>query len=93
MTPGVAARVLARLVLANGAMVPAPLLELAAYGPDGGPADARGVLWVTICRLRRALPPGAITTHHGQGYSLSPVLCRRLRMTARVDTRLLAPVE
>lgn len=93
-TPCVSARLLRRLVLAEGAMVPIETLILAAYGTEAGPSDPRSIIRVALCRLRRKLRAGAIRSHYGEGYSLAADECRRLRdSVGRVDARALVPVE
>jgi DNA-binding response OmpR family regulator len=63
--------VMRRMAQAQGRIVRIEALLGAMY-PVAQPDDALGVLRVTILRLRRRLPEGAIATHVGEGYSLAP---------------------
>lgn len=83
------ARILARLAAARGAVVPHDVLALAAYG-DRGPDDAAGVIRQLICRLRKRLPPGSLTTVWGRGYRLDAEVARTL---PQLDERLLVPAD
>lgn len=86
------ARLLARLKAGRGAVVTAEALLAALYGDDadGGPLDARKALAVLICQVRRRLPPGAIRTHWGVGYSLAADVAATLE---DLDDRRLMPRE
>lgn len=88
-TAGARLRLLTRLAVAKGRIVPHGTLALAVYG-DAGPDDAEGVLRVMLCKLRKTLPEGAIRTHRGVGYSLDPAVAATLQ---GVDDRLLVPAD
>lgn len=90
MQGSVRSLVLSRLARGAGAVVTYEALHAAAYGddPDGGPLSARECLRVMIRRIRRDLPPGAVTTHHGLGYSMRPDIAAAVQL---LDTRELVP--
>lgn len=86
-TSGLCQMILRRLAVADGAIVTDDALLAYCYsGPDGGPLRARNCIEVSICRLRKTLPPGAITRHRGIGYRLDPAVAAAM---PRVDDRRL----
>lgn len=89
---GMQARLLERLVRAEGAIVPYESMIAAAYGLSGDrePEDPMCVIRVILTRLRKHLPPGAIRNHRGIGYTLDPAAAATL---PKRDKRLLVPVE
>lgn len=84
---GVTNRLLARLVAADGRIVPRDNLLLSMYG-DAEPDTATESLRVLIYKLRRRLPPDALKSHYAQGYSLDRDVARRL---PKIDDRILCP--
>lgn len=82
-------RVLTRLALAAGRAVRDDALLIACYGDDE-PPSGKNAVQVTVCRLKKSLPPGAITRLRGVGYRLDPAVARSL---PKVDERLMVPVE
>jgi DNA-binding response OmpR family regulator len=65
--------IMRRLATASGRIVTRDALLDAMY-PAAQADDAIGVLRASVCALRRRLPPGAIRTHVGEGYSLDPAV-------------------
>lgn len=81
-------RLLARLLLAQGGVVPDGVLMAAIWGDDL-PVDPAVTLAQLVSRLRRRLPhPGAIERLRGVGYRLDPAAAPDL---PAVDARLLVP--
>jgi DNA-binding response OmpR family regulator len=79
-------RVLARLIMAQGAVVPDRVLLAAAYGDGRGRI---GTLRTLLFRVRQSLPrPAAIERVRGLGYRLDPAAAPLL---PPVDARLLVP--
>lgn len=86
--PTASRRLLARLAAGKGNIVSVAALLLAMYDDDEEPETAPSSLRVLIHKLRRRLPPGAITTHYAVGYSLDPRVAATL---PDVDERVLVP--
>lgn len=87
LAAGLRGLVLRRLAAADGAVVTdAALLAWCYPGPDGGPLRAWNCIEVTICRLRKMLPRGAIRRVRGVGYVLDPAVAATL---PRLDDRRL----
>lgn len=61
-----------------------------AVQPLPQPDDAAGVIRQLICRLRKRLPPGSLTTVWGRGYRLDAEVARTL---PQLDERLLVPAD
>lgn len=79
-------RLLARLILAQGAVVPDAILMAACWGEGAGNASTLATL---VCRLRQRLPhPDAIERVRGIGWRLDPAEAPHL---PPVDARLLVP--
>lgn len=81
-------RLLARLLLAQGAVVPDAILMAAIWGDDL-PVDPGVTLAQLVSRLRRRLPrPDAVERLRGVGYRLDPAAAPHL---PPVDARQLVP--
>jgi len=88
-TPGVTARLVARLAMAGGRVVPDDALMLACWGDDE-PEAGRAALVVMVCLLRKRLPVGAIDRVRDVGYRLAPAVAAAL---PAVDERIFVPAE
>jgi DNA-binding response OmpR family regulator len=84
--------VLARLAAGRGAVVSYEALCTVMYSSriDAAPDGWRNILRVMINRLRTELPGGAITMHHGLGYSLRADVAAQVQ---QIDARELVPRE
>lgn len=79
LASGLRRLILTRLAQGQGAIVTDEALLAFCYsGADGGPDSAWSCIEVTVCRIRKSLPPGAITRERGVGYRLDPAVAATL---------------